>query len=425
MSTVQGINGPADSDLFISHVRRDWSEPASDPFAPFCDQDTASLVADRATTLQNLLAGSQSSMSKYDQEIAVKQKEMDGLQTLRAQYERERSFGDPVGVAQQMIETERVMTIARSHRLQQQAQSETIVEAIGAVDIRPHTFKGTTSGTCVACNSSISMFNKGQSCTECKSKVHQKCILKLAPLCGDSRAAASAPSVQPYSQLGGRAAGGATMARSSGGSTRAAAAKTSSTSISVGAPAAMSAAPAAMTAIALYDFDAGDAGELSMREGDVLTVTAPADDSGWLAVSLHGQSGIVPLNYVEIQEAPPPPPPVAVAVKEPALPSRPVVTPVVAPAPAAVPQGPRARALYDYEASVDLELSIREGDIIEILDKNVGEGWWEGAKRRKCGMNGWEEYGKSVFWAGFCWFLVDFGCFWLVFGGFWLCLLDF
>jgi len=42
--------------------------------------------------------------------------------------------------------------------------------------------------------------------------------------------------------------------------------------------------------------------------------------------------------------------------------------------------------LYDYDAAVDLELSIREGDIIEVTNTDVGAGWWEGKLNGKVGQ---------------------------------------
>ncbi|GAM17836.1 hypothetical protein SAMD00019534_010110 [Acytostelium subglobosum LB1] len=55
-----------------------------------------------------------------------------------------------------------------------------------------------------------------------------------------------------------------------------------------------------------------------------------------------------------------------------------------APKPAA-PQKPTVRALYDYDAASQDELSFKEGDVIAIIQKDNG-GWWEGELR---GKKGW------------------------------------
>ena len=60
---------------------------------------------------------------------------------------------------------------------------------------------------------------------------------------------------------------------------------------------------------ALYDYDAAEDDELSIREDDMLEIIS--DDGAWATCKLNGQTGSVPLNYVEIiktTKAPPPPP---------------------------------------------------------------------------------------------------------------------
>ncbi|CAO3624271.1 unnamed protein product [Cunninghamella blakesleeana] len=50
--------------------------------------------------------------------------------------------------------------------------------------------------------------------------------------------------------------------------------------------------------VALYDFEAVNADELNLKEGDRIAVTS-RDDSGWWEGILNGQSGIFPSNYVQ------------------------------------------------------------------------------------------------------------------------------
>ena len=49
-----------------------------------------------------------------------------------------------------------------------------------------------------------------------------------------------------------------------------------------------------------------------------------------------------------------------------------------APAPAGDTGVVRARALYAFEAERDEELSLKEGDIVTVLDREDLDGWWEG-----------------------------------------------
>jgi hypothetical protein len=50
--------------------------------------------------------------------------------------------------------------------------------------------------------------------------------------------------------------------------------------------------------VALYDFEAVNAEELNIKQGDTIIVTKK-DDSGWWEGTLNGHSGIFPANYVE------------------------------------------------------------------------------------------------------------------------------
>jgi len=53
--------------------------------------------------------------------------------------------------------------------------------------------------------------------------------------------------------------------------------------------------------VALYDYDASNAGELTFRVGDVLQVISEVKE-GWYSASLNGQTGYAPSNYLQIQE---------------------------------------------------------------------------------------------------------------------------
>ena len=50
---------------------------------------------------------------------------------------------------------------------------------------------------------------------------------------------------------------------------------------------------------ALYDYDAAQEGDLSFREGDVITLIDTSDPSGWWVGELNGMQGNFPSNFVE------------------------------------------------------------------------------------------------------------------------------
>lgn len=95
------------------------------------------------------------------------------------------------------------------------------------------------------------------------------------------------------------------------------------------------------------------------------------DGSGWVkVVNVQGSAGLVPATYLAPETPRAPPPPVSLS-------SRPT-------------QGPPKQfvtALYDYAAQGADELSLVEGERIELSEvgKAYGEGWWEGVKAGRKG----------------------------------------
>lgn len=105
---------------------------------------------------------------------------------------------------------------------------------------------------------------------------------------------------------------------------------------------------------ALYDYDAAADDEMTIREGDIIDIVE--DDGQWATGERDGKLGMFPISYVEFvpasggpggeQDVP--------EAKQSAL--------------------RKARALHDYDATAADELSIREGDLIDIVQED-GDGW--------------------------------------------------
>ncbi|CAG5123736.1 unnamed protein product, partial [Candidula unifasciata] len=202
-----------------------------------------------------------------------------------------------------------------------------------------------------------------------------------------------------------------------------------------------------LTCSALYDFQASNYDEMTIKAGEKLELVADGDGEGWVkAKNLLGQEGYIPETYVNLSglsdtpaavaveamnavnetisesvKPPPPPaaaaspqqrqqPPQAVRASSPELQSPTSgdlqqdtassyssgdlevqqTTEVMAtgkqPLPSTVvtSTGEKiswARALYDYEAQTEEELSFLEGALIRILRKDDGgvdDGFWEG-----------------------------------------------
>lgn len=57
------------------------------------------------------------------------------------------------------------------------------------------------------------------------------------------------------------------------------------------------------TAVALYDYDAGEDNEISFRENDVITHIEFVSEDWWQGVAADGKTvGLFPANYVELQQ---------------------------------------------------------------------------------------------------------------------------
>lgn len=119
---------------------------------------------------------------------------------------------------------------------------------------------------------------------------------------------------------------------------------------------------------ALFDYDAADETEISFKTDDVITVL-PSENpmEGWLEGEFNGAKGLFPENYVEI-------------IGEEKKPD--------AAAPAAEKKADgftrRCVALYDFTAENDDELTIKEGEELDVEEES--DGWCTG--RNKEGKTG-------------------------------------
>ncbi|XP_049961870.1 protein nervous wreck [Schistocerca serialis cubense] len=162
--------------------------------------------------------------------------------------------------------------------------------------------------------------------------------------------------------------------------------------------------------IALYNYTAQNADELSIVENEQLEVVGEGDGDGWLrARNYRGEEGFVPQNYLDVEQTAS----AAGAAFELAqqisfssvdytLDDDTAVVPedemqhqqqlqqqqqqqqqqpVEAVSPLTVSASGYCVALYDYEATCEDELTFSEGQVIRVLSKephSVDDGWWAG-----------------------------------------------
>lgn len=139
------------------------------------------------------------------------------------------------------------------------------------------------------------------------------------------------------------------------------------------------------TATVIYEYHGADNTELTIREGDVLTIykDEPADP-GWLVAELNGRKGLVPESYVQMNPD--------------KAPSRLSVVGLAAALPSAASN--IVQAVYDYAAQEPGELSFSAGDSIQVIehtsDGDISE-YWEG-KNQRTGKVGTFPYIFTVGW---------------------------
>ncbi|KAJ8297403.1 hypothetical protein KUTeg_023934 [Tegillarca granosa] len=166
---------------------------------------------------------------------------------------------------------------------------------------------------------------------------------------------------------------------------------------------------------AIYDFVASNSDELDMTEGEELEIIADGEGDGWVkGRNLNGEVGYIPENYIETYnindnadtnsaEIHSPP---AIEIHSPES-TNDITQEVTSYSsgdmevqmatsqmdeynnPVIPSEGCWARALYDYEACSNEELTFTEGTLIKIIRKDengVDDGFWEGEINGKVGV---------------------------------------
>ncbi|KAL3470086.1 hypothetical protein BJX99DRAFT_264580 [Aspergillus californicus] len=130
-----------------------------------------------------------------------------------------------------------------------------------------------------------------------------------------------------------------------------------------------------LRALVQFDYEKAEDNEVELKEGEYVTEIEMVDKDWWLGLNARGERGLFPSNYVEpIEhdhhshvESAQQSHAADVIVPEPA--AEPVADPL--PAPGFRTNKPTAKALYDYEAAEDNELSFPEdADITNIVSSN-------------------------------------------------------
>ncbi|KAF9112165.1 SCF ubiquitin ligase complex subunit cdc4 [Mortierella sp. AM989] len=359
VTTVRAIDASVDSTVFVRTNKVPWSAPVDQPFesSPTFNDTEELVVDDNARVfLTNKLMKLRRRQAQATVDISNRLKDLEGLQNLKEAYVSNSSLGDAEEVSENILETARSITLSQTMVALYDAEINTIVQAVGETGVQnqPHDFKAasfTIPTSCDYCQSTIwGIAKQGFTCRDCSYNCHSKCEMKVPPNCSNVKGGAKAqrnsitmapakintmsslppelaPTATPISELSPQAP---TVV------------KDSESNISLNQ----------VQAHVIYDYEAASPGELSVNAGDIVIVIEGDDGSGWVTCQLNGLTpGLIPASYIEIEQF------------------------YEAPSEAVPIQ--KVQALYDYDAQSDLELTIREGDVIILTSTDCSEGWWE------------------------------------------------
>ncbi|KAL3432527.1 hypothetical protein BDV09DRAFT_173784 [Aspergillus tetrazonus] len=137
-----------------------------------------------------------------------------------------------------------------------------------------------------------------------------------------------------------------------------------------------------LRALVHYDYEKAEDNEVDLREGEYVTEIEMVDKDWWLGSNAQGERGLFPSNYVELLEDGRQSRAESDTRPANAHESETLADPTTT---SGSHVKPTAKALYDYEAAEDNELSFPEGaEIINI--EFPDDDWWLGEFRGKTGL---------------------------------------
>ncbi|KAJ6241134.1 endophilin-a [Anaeramoeba flamelloides] len=132
---------------------------------------------------------------------------------------------------------------------------------------------------------------------------------------------------------------------------------------------------------ALYPFKGIDSTELTFEAGDIIELTSKGKGDGWWTGTFKGDSGKFPESYVELttlsqEEKKKRKSPKQIR-KEETRKKKKITT---------AEKEYSWKTLYPFKGQDSTELTFKEGDLIQLVSKGKGDGWWIGILNRKRGL---------------------------------------
>nr|CAG8531092.1 8011_t:CDS:10 [Entrophospora candida] len=317
---IREVDSRTDSELFVEYNKKNWEEPSDFVFEDSVNHSNNDELVDDENSkvfLNNKLSKAKRKLYTLIPEIETKRKHIDGMDSLKEAYENNPKLGGVDAVTDNLHETIREVTILETMKAKYQTEVDSIVQVVGDIgnDSQSHDFKSASFTIPTTCDlCQATIWGIAKQGFTCKE-------------CGYNCHAKCEMKVPP------------TCTKQKGVIKRGLVNSGTFSSNTISPWGTFSSE--AWLAKVLYDYTADSEVELTVTAGDIITVIAQNDGNGWVKATFNEQEGLVPAAYIEYQ---------TLSIK----------------------------VLYDYEAQVPEELTIKEGDVIEITDRNVADGWWEG-----------------------------------------------
>ncbi|EIW81337.1 hypothetical protein CONPUDRAFT_82321 [Coniophora puteana RWD-64-598 SS2] len=348
-----------DQELFIEHNVRPFNTPADwtfEPCASHYDTDEMSTEPAPKIFLQNKLAKARSKLDELTPILISKRHESEKLGEIVKAYTANKSLGSVDDALVNYFDASQQTILYESSERIIKTELEAISSTLGGDEggQYPHSFKSTSFSIptpCGFCKVSMWGFSKqGKTCTACGLAVHFKCELKIPADCTEAQGQHNASETLTR-----------TTSKVIKPELKASASEETLTNAEPGDIPTPSSfinftKETQASARMLFDFSASSPFELSVTDGAIVHVLEEDDGSGWVKVADQtGGKGLVPASYLESLDEQP------------------------GGAPAS--RARYVRVLYDWVPQGPDEISVKEGEVIELSDdpaNGTDAGWWEG-----------------------------------------------
>ncbi|TCD63247.1 hypothetical protein EIP91_005803 [Steccherinum ochraceum] len=378
------ISPAQDQNLFIEHNIRSFSAPPDWVFEPcgtYYDTPDMSVEPAPKVYLQNRLTRCRQKLEELRPVLQSKRQEVEKLGKLVPAYAQDHSLGNVDEVSDGYLESHHQLTSFATSECILTTEIETISQALNGDEGAqcPHTFKSASFSIptqCGYCKSTIwGLSKQGKTCKACGISVHSKCELKVPADCPGSQGGMPRGSSHPSTTSALEVPSSRTPSTISTSVSRASSVSVTPTASSFAQTDSSinSAEEHLPSARVVFDYTPTSPFELAITEGQTVRILEEDDGSGWIKVGdSSGGSGLVPASYIEV-----------IADEPVSAPPSPIVPSINR---ATKPQlGPKKKYgnLYDYQAQGPDEMSIQEGQQIELTNgpsggTNYSDDWWEG-----------------------------------------------